>query len=129
MGIISESIGQLWNDITGVSMSNKFNSAEAQKQRDWEEEMSNTAYQRGVKDMQAAGINPAIMAMGGASTPSGASASSSGNSSAFVAGLVNSAMRISSDALNLVKTRSNASNKQDDDSKLMNIIGMLLAKK
>lgn len=57
---------------------NAFTADEAQKQRDWEEYMSNTAYQRQVKDMQAAGVNPA-MAMsssGGASTPSGSAASS-----------------------------------------------------
>lgn len=57
---------------------NAVSAEEAQKQRDWEEYMSSTAYQRQVKDMQAAGINPA-MAMSsanGASTPSGAAASS-----------------------------------------------------
>lgn len=56
---------------------NAFSASEAQKQRDWETEMSNTAYQRQVADMRAAGINPA-MAMGGsgASTPSGSAPSS-----------------------------------------------------
>ena len=56
---------------------NQFTAEEAAKQRDWEEYMSSTAYQRQVKDMQAAGINPA-MAMGGsgASTPSGVAATS-----------------------------------------------------
>lgn len=58
-----------------------YNSAEAQKQRDFEERLSNTAYSRAVADMKRAGLNPALMyAKGGmsANTPSGNSASSSG---------------------------------------------------
>lgn len=57
---------------------NQFNAEEAQKQRDWEEYMSNTSYQRQVKDMQAAGVNPAMAMNGssGASTPSGSAATS-----------------------------------------------------
>lgn len=55
---------------------NQFSADEAQKQRDWEEWMSNTAFQRQVKDMQAAGVNPALAISGGASTPSGSAATS-----------------------------------------------------
>nr|CAI9749776.1 pilot protein for DNA ejection [Microvirus sp.] len=50
----------------------EFNRSEAQKERDWSERMSNTAYQRAVKDMRAAGLNPALLysSAGVASTPS-----------------------------------------------------------
>lgn len=65
-------------DLTGAEKAaNQFNAAEAEKQRAWETEMQNTAYQRQVADMQKAGINPALaMSNGQPATPSGASAQS-----------------------------------------------------
>lgn len=71
-------IGQAINDITGTSATNEFNAEQARIQREWETQMSNTAYQRAVADMEKAGLNPAmIYASGGneASTPNGANAS------------------------------------------------------
>lgn len=58
-----------------------YNSAEAQKNRDWQEMMSNTTYQRAMADMKAAGLNPILAAsLGGASTPGGATGTISGAS-------------------------------------------------
>lgn len=53
-----------------------YNAAEAEANRAWQTEMSNTSYQRAVKDMKAAGINPILAySNGGAVTPSGSTAS------------------------------------------------------
>lgn len=51
-----------------------FSATEAQKTRDWEKLLSDTAHQREVRDLIAAGLNPVLSANQGASTPSVASA-------------------------------------------------------
>jgi len=57
------------------SSANRANIQLNRENREWMEQMSNTAYQRGTKDMLAAGLNPMLAySQGGASTPSNSAA-------------------------------------------------------
>lgn len=57
----------------GGQSQNAASARSAQAQMDFQREMSDTSYQRQVRDLQAAGINPMLVTkLGGASTPPGA---------------------------------------------------------
>ena len=77
LGAIAQGI---YNHIENSAAMN-FNSTEAMKNREWQEHMSNTAYQRAVEDMKKAGLNPILAFQnGGASTPGGSAGTISGAS-------------------------------------------------
>lgn len=59
--------------LAGTYMQNQAAKSSAKNQMEFQEKMSNTAYQRAMADMRAAGINPMLAySQGGASTPGGA---------------------------------------------------------
>jgi hypothetical protein len=57
------------------ALSSRMQQNEAQKNRNFQADMSNTSYQRAMADMRQAGLNPMLaFSQGGASTPGGATA-------------------------------------------------------
>jgi hypothetical protein len=58
--------------LLGGMMRNKAAKAASARQMAFQEDMSNTSYQRGMEDMKKAGLNPILAGkLGGASTPTG----------------------------------------------------------
>jgi hypothetical protein len=70
---VAMALGSAYLDRQAAKRANKQTRIAAAKQMAFQQQMSDTSYQRGMKDMQAAGLNPILAGkMGGASTPTGA---------------------------------------------------------
>lgn len=99
----------------------EFNAAQAEANRLWQEKMANSAVQRQVADLKAAGINPILAAqLGGAFTGSGAVASTSGISSAM--GAAHADSESSSQNSSSGSSASSAWSKEDATTSVINQI-------
>lgn len=94
-GAASQGIGMA-GDIFGTMWSNAKNASMMRENRDWMTNMANTAHQREVADLKAAGLNPILSAGGGgAATPSAPSAPTIQNPLQGLQSRVNSALMFS----------------------------------
>lgn len=85
-----------------------FNAQQAHTNRQWQEYMSNTKHQREMKDLKKAGLNPILTANTGASTPSGATATSG------IASGAGSSAQATRDILNLTRAKAKADIKKTE---------------
>lgn len=89
-------------DLESAQLNNAWSAQQAQIQRDYETQMSNTAHQREVADLQAAGLNPVLSANhNGATTPNGAVAVTDN-------GATGSGSKTATNALNAIVAQNNA---------------------
>jgi len=90
-------LGKIFGNSANAKQAEKsmsFENAQAERKMEFQREMASTEYQRAVKDLRAAGLNPILAAKGGNSSPSGASGSGSTAHMENVLEGVNGAMKL-----------------------------------
>lgn len=112
-GIVSGVAG-----LAGNILSNKANKKEAQVNRDWQEDMSNTAIVRRMQDLKNAGLNPLLAvsnASSGATTPTGAQATYDYNGfKDSVSNAVQLSMQKEANDANIANTNARTENVRQD---------------
>lgn len=95
-----------------------FQAQQNQIARDWQERMSNTAHQRQVKDLQAAGLNPILSVNSGAAT--GSASGAAGASGSVDTSAVSALASIAAASMNI------AANERIADKQLENALKVAL---
>lgn len=111
-GAVTTGLGNLisggtWKQSGSEIATQEYNSAEAQKQRDFTAEMDNTKYQRAVKDLEEAGLNPALV-YGAGGTPSSTPTASSASAGSGRSGSINSSMNTIGQVSQLINSVTSA---------------------
>lgn len=111
-----------------VNKQNQFNAEEAERNRQYETQMSNTAYQRAYADMAAAGLNPHLAGgQGGASSPAGTAATGAQAMPLDINGAINAASNAAltrSQIRNIeadTTVKEKASGKTEAETKMINL--------
>lgn len=90
----SRALGDIWLNMTGQTA-----------KMEWEKNMSDTAHQREVADMKAAGLNP-VMSAGGGGASSPSAPSGGGDPLSAILGLIGTAAKVMNSSANLIKANT-----------------------
>lgn len=105
------------SSLAGGLIGNASARSEARKNRKWQEYMANTAHQREVADLRAAGLNPILSATGGSGAPTGSGAQA--QQSDPITPAVSSAMQMFKTSMDAVLTQAQAAKESNSALKLL----------